>query len=272
MSPMQRGYADGPFGQIHYCDSGGEGAALVLLHQAPLSSRQFDRVYPIFAEREIRVIGIDIPGLGASDPVGGLPTIELYSEVVPCVLDHLQIQAAHLCGHHTGAMLCVDVSLRWPERVLTLTLSGPAPLTPEEQREFIDTIVAKERAYQPVDDGSHLQELWARRITYLPPSEDRAALCTACVLQPIMALAPFWHGHHAAFSYDMTRALEQVTHPTQVIANTGDMIFHLAERTMGMRPDFHYVEIEGGGVDPTDLEPELWSDAVCDFLNQATSR
>jgi len=32
---MKRGYADGPYGQIHYHDSG-SGRPLVLIHQAPI--------------------------------------------------------------------------------------------------------------------------------------------------------------------------------------------------------------------------------------------
>ncbi len=39
MALPQRGYANGPQGQVHYCDTGGDGPALLLLHQAPLSLR-----------------------------------------------------------------------------------------------------------------------------------------------------------------------------------------------------------------------------------------
>lgn len=39
----RRGYADGPFGQVHF-QSFGEGIPLLLLHQAPMTSSQFDYV------------------------------------------------------------------------------------------------------------------------------------------------------------------------------------------------------------------------------------
>lgn len=276
---VKRGYAEGPFGQVHYCDTvAGADATLVLLHQAPLSLRQFDSTYALFAAAGVRAVGIDLPGFGASDwqpsesagvegPYGErLPRVEDYAEVVPAVLDQLGVASAHLCGHHTGAMVCSEASLRWPERVRSLTLSGPAPLEPEEQREFIDTIVAREKAYAPVADGSHLTELWESRIAYLPERTDAAELCTSYILQPLMSPSPFWLGHQAAFTYDATAALARVTHPTLVLANTTDMIFHLAERTLAMRPDFAYAEIEGGGVDPTDLITEPWTRAVLDFI------
>lgn len=264
---MRRAYADGPFGQIHFCDTGGSGQPMVLLHQAPLSLRQFDRVYPLLADKGLRVIGIDLPGFGASDWEGKPPTVEEYAETVPAVLDHLLISAAHLCGHHTGAMVGTEVAVQWPNRALSLSLSGPAPLEPEERQEYLDTIVASERDYTPQLDGSHLMELWNRRMAWVGEREDAAQLCTSYILQPLMGSAPFWYGHNAAFSYDMTAALQRVSCPTLVLANTTDMIFALGERTMQLRPDFRYAEIEGGGVDPTDLATDAWAAAVCEFVH-----
>ena len=101
MSLPPRAYAQSSFGQVHFCDTGGSGAALLLLHQAPLSLRQFSAVYAPLADAGLRAIGVDLPGFGASDPAGGgeeaPPTVEQYAEVVPAVLDHLGITRAHLC-------------------------------------------------------------------------------------------------------------------------------------------------------------------------------
>lgn len=275
MPAVQRGYVDGPQGQIHYCDSGGEGPALLLFHQAPLSMRQFDRVYPILAGAGLRVVGADLPGLGMSDVAGSdgnPPSIEDYAGIAPCLMDALGIDAAHLCGHHTGAMVAVEVSLRWPQRVRSLMLSGPAPLTAEEQQEFLDTLVAQERAYEPEPGAAHLLRQWTRRIAYTPEDvPDGASLCTGYLLQTMMAQGPFWYGHNAAFTYDMTGALHRVTHPTLVIANTGDMIYHLTERTLALCPHFECRELAGGGVDPTDLLSQEWSAVVVDFVRSRDS-
>ena len=40
---MERGYASGPFGQVHF-QTARSGKPVVLIHQAPMSSRQFERV------------------------------------------------------------------------------------------------------------------------------------------------------------------------------------------------------------------------------------
>jgi len=106
--PMERGYARGPFGQVHY-QAVQAGKPLVLIHQASMSSRQFESVYPIFIERGYRPIGIDCPGFGMSDVTDFVPRVEDWARVVPAVLDHLKITQADIVGHHTGALVATEV-------------------------------------------------------------------------------------------------------------------------------------------------------------------
>ncbi|NDF86816.1 MAG: hypothetical protein EB102_09925, partial [Gammaproteobacteria bacterium] len=49
-TPIRRGYFDGPTGQVHYrrCRIEG-GEPLLLMHQSPLSSTQFEAVMPALA-------------------------------------------------------------------------------------------------------------------------------------------------------------------------------------------------------------------------------
>ena len=61
----RKGYADGPFGQIHYQEAG-SGTPLLLLHQSPSSSEMFEAAYQPLAERGIRAIGVDTPRDSAS--------------------------------------------------------------------------------------------------------------------------------------------------------------------------------------------------------------
>ena len=95
----RRGYADGPFGQVHFRDTG-EGRPLVLCPQAPMTSRQFENVYKPLARRGIRAIGVDSPGFGESDPTPFVPTASDWAEAVPAVLDQLGIEKADVLGHH----------------------------------------------------------------------------------------------------------------------------------------------------------------------------
>lgn len=58
-----------------------------------------------------------------------------------------------------------------------------------------------------------------------------------------------------------------IRHRALIITNTGDMVYEHARNTKRMRPDFEYVELEGGGVDIVDQQPEAWVNAVVAFLN-----
>jgi pimeloyl-ACP methyl ester carboxylesterase len=264
MMVPRRGYADGPFGQVHF-QSLGDGAPLILLHQAPQTSGQFDRVYALLAARGLRVIGIDMPGFGQSDPTPETPSIADYAEVVPAVLDHLAIDRAALLGHHTGALAATEASLRWPDRVAALVVNGPLPITAQERADYLATGHQWELGFVPRPGGTHFTELFAIREEFAAGSVP-AAWISDYVVQAFSGRGAFWYGHHAAFQYDHHAALARVTHRTLILTNSGDMIYDLAQRTRAQRPDFAYAELAGGGVDIVDQQPEAWSRIVADFV------
>ncbi|MFT7289531.1 MAG: hypothetical protein ACI87W_003668, partial [Halieaceae bacterium] len=158
----RRGYADGPYGQVHFRDTG-SGIPLVLCHQAPQTSKQFTNVYEPLLRRGIRAIGIDTPGFGESDPTPFVPTIEDWAAVVPAVLDHLGIEQADVLGHHTGGMVATEVALQFPARVRRLIINGPLPLSEERRREYLDGTEKREINFVYQTDGSHLQASFATR-------------------------------------------------------------------------------------------------------------
>jgi pimeloyl-ACP methyl ester carboxylesterase len=231
-----------------------------------MTSNQFDRVYAPLASAGIRAIGVDTPGFGMSDPPPGPPSISDYATSIPAVLDHLGIAQANLCGHHTGAKIITEAALAYPDRASKLILSGPAPMTPEEQQQFIDTILAGEKAFQPRPDGSHFSDLFVKRLPWIKDHPDALQLCTRYTIQNLMGLGPFWYGHHAAFHYDSYAALPRLTQPTLVLINTGDMLYPHAQKTMQLCPHFAYAELNGGGIDITDQDPEGWTREVVAFI------
>jgi len=265
---MKRGYADGPYGQIHFQDTETGDTPLVLCPQAPMTSRQFDRVYPLLAKAGIRAIGIDTPGFGMSDAPDFVPGIADYAKAIPAVLDHLGLASAHAVGHHTGAKIVVHASLDYPERIQSLIFSGPAPMSVEEQKEFIDTILVREKDFAPKADGSHFAELFVKRLPWIKDEPDGLDLCHGYTVQQLMGFGPFWYGHNAAFHYDSAAAMQKVTHPAMVLINTGDMLYAMAQKTMQLCPHFAYAELEGGGVDITDQNPVGWTNEVVNFINK----
>ena len=264
---MNRGYVEGPFGQVHYFD-GGKGQPLVMIPQAPMSSRQFENVWGPLMSRGIRPIAIDCPGFGMSDATTFVPKVEDWARAVPPVLDHLGIKVADVVGHHTGGMVATEFEQQFPNRVRKLVLAGPLPMTEAERQKFLDNAQKNEIdfVYQP--DGSHLVASFATRHRMYSASGTAPdpKLITRYTVEKFMGYAPFWYGHHAAFLYDHNRTLPLIKHPTLIMTNTGDQIYENAKQTRKMRPDFAYVELQGGGVDIVDQQPEAWADAVAKFL------
>ena len=260
-----RGYAPGPFGQIHYQDTGGDGVPLILCHQAPMTSRQYDNVYDVFSEHGVRAIGIDYPGFGMSDVCPDVPSIADYSSCVLAMMDHLEITNADICGHHTGALVANETALLFPERIRNVIMHGPCPLSDEEREKWKEYTRVNEKEFVHKTDGSHLAELFERRWQWAEEGTD-PSLVTRYVVETMMGYGPFWYGHNAAFNYDHESSLKKLQHRALILTNTGDMIFELAEYSHKLRPDFAYVVMQGGGVDIVDEQPEQWVQAVVDFI------
>jgi pimeloyl-ACP methyl ester carboxylesterase len=264
---VRKGYVDGPFGQVHYY-SAGAGPALILAHQSPVSARMFERALPYLAEAGIRAIAVDTPGYGQSDAPAQPPSIEEYAPAFEAVLDGLGLPQAHFLGHHTGAAILAHFAATHPDRVVSLILNGP-PMFSEEQRARW-----REEPLGPPTirrDGSHLQELWDRRVHFSPGWTDEVVMHRRLVDQ-LWAGPKVWYGHHAAFRYDMRPDILSLRVPVLVLTNTGDDIYEIARTVHALRPDFAYVELTGGTHDIVDEQPAAWSAEVAKFVRGQTDR
>lgn len=263
----KRAYTDGPFGQIHY-QSLGIGFHLVLLHQAPMTSDQFVRVYDLLAQKGYHAIGIDMPGFGMSDPFDGVPTIDDYSKVVTAVLDAENISQTAILGHHTGALVAAHAAAKWPERIQAVVINGPLLVTDILRANFIDGLHKWELGYKPLPHAAHMVELFDIR-DRLAHGEIEPARLSDYVVHSLIGRGAFWHGHNAAYMYDLEPTLLKITQKALILTNTGDNIYSHARRANDLRPDFAFASLEGGGIDIIDQQPEGWTDIVTDFLKSA---
>jgi pimeloyl-ACP methyl ester carboxylesterase len=264
MRDVRRGYADGPFGQIHFRDHGA-GRPLVLLHQAPMTSRQFAAVFGPLAARGYRAIGIDMPGFGSSEGPADVPTIADYGRCVAPVLDALAIDRAALLGHHTGALAATEAVLASPERFDALILNGPLPLIEAERAEYWRVMHPREKALVARVGGGHLTDVFARREA-LAAGTISPERISDYVVAAFCGASPFWHGHHAAYTYRHEDTLALLPMTALILTNTGDPIYPHALRSHAIRPDFAFAALNGGGIDIVDQQPEAWSDAVSAYL------
>lgn len=258
-----KGYADGPFGQLHYqvC---GTGIPVVMIHQSPDSMVQFDPVMQPLASAGIQAIAVDIPGYGMSAVPDHPPSIAEYASIVPAIFDHFGFEKASVLGHHTGAIIVTEAALLFGDRIDKVVLNGPLPLTDEERAYFKGSLSA-EKEWKPRWDGGHLTERWEFRKAAQAEWNDLAAFHTHFI-HGQLAGDTVWYAHEAVMDYHHEDAIPKIKHPCLVLANTGDAIFAQSQRARDMRPDFAYAELQGGTIDIIDEQPNEWAAAVAGFL------
>lgn len=260
----ERGFIDTSRGQIHYAMAG-NGKPVLLLHQTPRSWDEYRDVLPILG-RKYRAIAMDTIGFGDSYKIGVKDSIEEYAQGVINFLDAMKIESASMIGHHTGGVIAVEVAASFPERVEKLVLSS----TP-----YIDVAEREQRKKRsPIDavqvrgDGSHLTELWQRRMGFYP--KNRPDLLTRFVMDALRVSERVEAGHRAVNRYKMERKVSLIKAPTLIIAGAEDpfsfpMMKVLSDHIRNSKTAI----IKGGMVPMPDQMPEEFAKVVMNFLNKS---
>ena len=258
-----RSFVEVPSGTIHVAQAGA-GDPVLLLHQTPRSWDEYRDVLPLLGARR-RAIAVDTIGFGdSSKPPWPSPvdSIEGWAGVAVTVLDALGIQRTSVVGHHTGAVIAIELAAAFPERVDRLVLSAPAVVDDEHRRRYGDK--------PPVDDverrldGTHLVELWRLRAPFYPPD---AELLERFVVDALKAGDRAGGGHLVVARYDMLPRLPLVRAPVLIVAPTEDPFGGPdARRLAGLLPGSRLVELPGGMVPAPDQLPAEFAAIVSGFL------
>ena len=213
---LRRGYADTPLGQLHYLEQG-SGPALLLLHQTPRSADEFRELMPLLAV-DHRVIAMDLLGFGLSAPLPAPQTIEAIAAGGIALLDALGIERAALLGHHTGALVAIEMAASEPARVAAVVLSS-SPWVDASYRESRASGPGVDQVQQSAD-GSHLTRLWQLRRPYYPA--DRADLLDRFIRDALAPGVDPAEGHRACARYRMEDRIGLVIASVLLIGGTAD--------------------------------------------------
>jgi pimeloyl-ACP methyl ester carboxylesterase len=258
---IRRSYADTPEGQIHYAEAG-QGKPVLLLHQTPRSWDEYRDVLPILG-RKYRAIAMDTIGFGDSYRLKGEAPIEVFARGVIQLMDALSIRQASIVGHHAGGVVAVEVAAAYPNRIEKLILSS-TPYVDAEDRE-------RRKTSPPIDeveekpDGSHLTELWQRRMPFYPRS--RPDLLRRFVLDALKVWEDVEAMHRAVNKYRMEERVPLVKAPTLVLAGTDDPFSFPRMKPLSEHiPGSRIAVIQGGMVPMVDQMPEEFAAAVMNFM------
>jgi pimeloyl-ACP methyl ester carboxylesterase len=260
---LKRGFVDIPEGQIHYAMTG-QGKPVLLLHQTPRSWDEYRDVLPIVGKK-YWAIAMDTVGFGDSYKPRKKGSIEQYARGVIHFLDAMSIDRTSIVGHHTGGVIAVDVAASYPERIDKLMLSSTPYVDADDRKKrkthpAIDAVESKE-------DGSHLTELWKKRMPFYP--KNRPDLLTRFVIDALKVGDRLEEGHQAVNEYIMEVKTPLIKSPTLVVAGTEDPFSFprmgpLSKSIKGSKT----AVIEGGMVPAVDQMPEDFARIVINFLDE----
>ena len=97
--------------------------AIIFLHFGGSNLMMWQRAVPYFKDR-YRLILVDLRGHGKSDrPTDGYHMDEMANDVIG-VMEHLELEKAHIIGSSIGAEVGLSMAANYPEKVISLILDG----------------------------------------------------------------------------------------------------------------------------------------------------
>ena len=163
-------------GPVHYVDFGGadDAPTVVLVHGLGGSHLNWDLFAPLIRDRA-RVLALDLPGFGRSEPGGRRTTVQDNVQVLDRFLAEVAGTPAVLVGNSMGGMISILQTAASPRSVNGLVLLDAAVPGP---RRALDPLVAVTFALYAIPMvGERFLALRRKRSTPLRQVRDMLQLC-----------------------------------------------------------------------------------------------
>ena len=283
-------------GPVHYVDFGGpdDGPTVVLVHGLGGSHLNWDLLAPLL-RKHARVLALDLPGFGLSEPGDRRTTVHDNVEVLDRFLAEVAGTPAVLLGNSMGGMISILQTAASPASVSGLVLLDAAVPGP---RRALDPLVAVTFALYAVPVvGEQFLSIRRKRSTPLRTARQMLRLCgvdpdtlPAEVIDRTVALVEQRQdvvGMDKAFLAAARSLLRLLVHPRQyraamasirvpVLMVQGDvdrMVPVAAAREIAVRhPDWRYVELPGVGHVPQLQVPDRLATEVLSWLDTVVAR
>lgn len=204
-------------------DCCGEGADVVYLHGIGGNRSNWRNQLEVLSDR-FRTIAWDARGYGDSEDYPGDLDFADFTQDLKRLLDHLEIETAHLCGLSMGGRIILDFYDTFPERVKSLILVDTFPgfdasFTQEGRERFV-----RERR-QPLVEGKPLTAI-AEAVAPTLVSPAASPEIVAQLVESMCALHPesYIKTIEAMTMYAPVCDVSTITVPVQIIVGADDKL------------------------------------------------
>jgi pimeloyl-ACP methyl ester carboxylesterase len=271
-SPLPRSFVHVDGVRLAFHDSGGPGRALVCLHAVGHGGADFTRIAARFRARH-RVITLDFPGHGASDPDRLPASPRRYAELLDGVIVTLGIGPRVLLGNSIGGAVAVLHASRHREHVRGLVLVNSGGFDRAPQGWLAQLAIAHvarnmvRGAHGHPSFGKWFARYYAR---VLPLPEARTArdaiVASGYELAPVMTEA--WRSF-AQPEADLRPLVPTLTMPVLVAWARGDRLVPWSRSAPALtRLADVRVQLFAGGHAPFLEVPEAFEAALAAFLDE----
>ena len=258
-----KAYMPMDWGQLHYRTVPADPALplLIMLHQSPLSSRNYESVLPLLTDH-CRPLALDTPGYGGSSAVPEEWAVADYAQVVWDVADRLGAERVFVFGRATGAVFALEAALAQAQRVQGLVLHGMPVYTDAERADRMRSFAPP---FPAAADGAHLTGIWKRIHNEYPWIDPE--LATRFTHDFLSAGPDFARSYRAIWRYDLPQRVAGGSDlPTLLLAGSADRIAFMHERAVALLPQAQAVWLEGATDFVAEQAPALFARQLTDFM------
>ena len=257
--------------RLRYLDYGA-GPTLILIHGFSGCWQWWLEVLPALGLRR-RIIAVDLPGFGHSEPLPSPGQMSTHAEVIAHLADRLKLSDVAVAGHSMGGLVTLEMGRTRPDLVSKLILvnAGGVPM-PEAQLRIVVRFIGLSSALiaNPAVNRAIVRRPRARGILSKTGVGNFGAMSIDLAGQviPLMAAPGAADALVAAARAVRETQPEAVTQPTLLLWGANDPIVTVANaREMERRlPDAKLVLIEGTGHSPFISKPDEFITDVLDFV------